>query len=234
MNTKQSFQEKVSKAIFGSKALEIGGPSKITFNDLIPVYDMIESLDITVYAKETMWNQASDTILLPNSKEARFFVAEGTELQGVEDESYETILASHCLEHVSNPIKALFTWKRAIKKGGYMVVILPWKQSTFDHNRPITPIETLIKKYEDNVGEDDLSMLDEVLSLHDLFLDPPAGNLEQFKARCLKNYENRGIHCHVFDFSLIRKVAEYVGLEWCGYSLIKPNNEYVLLRKPLE
>lgn len=231
MSVKPSFQDKVYNAVAGKRALEIGGPSKITFNDLMPFYDMIESVDITVYAKDTVWNSANDVIVLPNGKEAKFFVDEGTMLKTVEDESFDVLAASHTLEHIANPIKALLTWKRVLKKGGYMLLILPWKQATFDHNRPITSLSTLMKKYQDNVGEDDLSCLDEILALHDLSMDPPAGNFEQFKERSLKNFENRCLHVSVFDFSLLKQLCHFIEMEWCGYALIRPENQYVLFKK---
>jgi hypothetical protein len=44
-------------------------------------------------------------------------------------------------------------------------------------------------------------------------MDPPAGTPEQFRARSLKNFENRCLHHHVFDAALIREVFRYSALE---------------------
>src|SRR5271156_3560166 len=55
--------------------------------------------------------------------------------------------------------------------------------------------------------------LDEILALHDLPLDPPAGDLEHFRERSLKNLQNRIPHHHVFDVPLIEQMLDHVGLE---------------------
>ena len=52
----------------------------------------------------------------------------------------------------------------------------------FDHKRNISLFSIILKQYEKNVGEDDLSTLPEILEKHDLTRDLPAGNFEQFKA----------------------------------------------------
>jgi hypothetical protein len=44
-------------------------------------------------------------------------------------------------------------------------------------------------------------------------MDPPAGDLEHFKERSLKNFQNRTLHHHVFDVPLIEQVLDHVGLE---------------------
>ena len=49
------------------------------------------------------------------------------------------------------------------------------------------------------------------MELHDLSMDLPAGNFENFKQRCLDNYDNRGLHHHVFDLDLMEKMIKFAG-----------------------
>ena len=74
-------------------------------------------------------------------------------------------------------------------------------------------MEVLIDKYKRNVGEDDLSSLDEILKLHDLSKDKQAGNLAQFKKRSLDNFSNRCLHHHVFDLNLLEIIAIFINME---------------------
>lgn len=43
----------------------------------------------------------------------------------MKDQSVDGILAKHLLEHVLDPIKALYEWKRVLKPGGKLVIICP-------------------------------------------------------------------------------------------------------------
>jgi SAM-dependent methyltransferase len=50
---------------------------------------------------------------------------DATYLAGVLDESYQTVYASHLLEHLDDPIAALKNWYRVLKKGGHLIVLVP-------------------------------------------------------------------------------------------------------------
>jgi hypothetical protein len=182
--------------------LEIGGVSKI-FN---PIYDISNSVD-GVNHGETIWQ--GTVVEGVYNKTGKQYIAEGTELTPeLLHNKYDFIMASHVLEHIANPLKAIHIWKKSIVEFGLLVLILPKKELTFDHKRNITPICTLIEKYKSNIGEDDLSELDEILRLHDLSMDLAAESKEKLLQRSLKNYENRCLHHHVFDFKLLHKVAK--------------------------
>jgi len=40
-------------------------------------------------------------------------------------ESFDTVHSSHCLEHMVDPCKALAEWWSVVKKGGYLILIVP-------------------------------------------------------------------------------------------------------------
>jgi SAM-dependent methyltransferase len=44
---------------------------------------------------------------------------------GVPDESFQTVYASHVLEHIRNPAEALQNWYRILKPGGHLIFMVP-------------------------------------------------------------------------------------------------------------
>lgn len=50
---------------------------------------------------------------------------DGMVLGGVPDNSYDFVVSSHCLEHLCNPLVALWNWVRVVRPGGYVVVTVP-------------------------------------------------------------------------------------------------------------
>jgi len=44
---------------------------------------------------------------------------------GVEDNTFDFVHSSHCLEHLLNPVLALYNWYRILKPEGYLVVTVP-------------------------------------------------------------------------------------------------------------
>jgi hypothetical protein len=91
--------------------------------------------------------------------------------------------------------------------------VLPHRDGTFDHRRPVTPLQHLLEDFEQRMAEDDLTHLPEILELHDLRRDPEAGGFQAFKARSERNRENRGLHHHVFDTRLAVELVDHLGLQ---------------------
>lgn len=46
-------------------------------------------------------------------------------LRGIDAESYDTVYASHVLEHMVDPVAALAEWWRVVKPGGHLIVAVP-------------------------------------------------------------------------------------------------------------
>lgn len=65
-----------------------------------------------------------------------------------DDESYDFVVNSHVLEHFWDPISAIKEWFRVIKKEGYVFMIIPHKDRTFDKKRELTSISELIFRHE--------------------------------------------------------------------------------------
>lgn len=203
--------EKYIGSVKNFYGLEIGGPSYI-FKKEIPIYNSCLNLEFINFSSNTVWEgKISEFTTYFKNKIGRQHIAEASDLSIFTNQQFDFILSSNCLEHLANPIKALKEWKRVTKKN--IILVVPRKKYNFDHRRPITSFDHLIDDFKNNIGEDDLSHLEEILLLHDLKLDPPAGSLEEFKNRSLNNFENRCLHHHVFDDNLIKKICDYLDMK---------------------
>lgn len=201
--------------VAGKKGVEVGGPSML-FKTTLPLYQHITDLDGVNFSTHTAWEgtiSAGRHFNFMGSKKGMQFIAEASDLSPIKDESYEFLLSSNCLEHVANPIKALMEWKRVIKPGGTLILVLPNKAGNFDHRRPTTLLAHLVEDFEKDTSEHDLTHLNEILALHDLSRDPPAGTLEQFRTRSLDNFNNRTLHHHVFDLDVMRGMLMHAGFD---------------------
>jgi ubiquinone/menaquinone biosynthesis C-methylase UbiE len=195
--------------------IEIGGPSNI-FRSLIPVYLNAKRVDGVNFSNQTVWEgdiQAGNTYQYLPNKFGFQFISDGTDLSEINDETYEFLLSSDCLEHIANPIKALLEWKRILKSNHLMLLVLPNKKNNFDHQREFTSFQHVIDDYKNNVNESDMTHLREILCFHDMSKDPAAGNFQQFAARSLDNINNRCLHHHVFSEELIRNILDITGFK---------------------
>ena len=215
------------------KGLEIGGPSAV-FREWyrpLPIYDKIACLDNCDFARSTTW--ASHTESSRYSSQKAFgttWFCEGSDLSSVEDSTYDFILSSHNLEHFANPVKALREWQRVVRPGGDLILVLPNYKKTFDHKRTPTPVSHMLEDFDRNTQEDDLTHLPEILSAHDLTMDPAAGSLEEFRQRSLNNFTNRCLHHHVFDEDNSRELLCQLGMEVLAVESALPFHIFLLAR----
>ncbi len=213
----------------GKSGLEIGGPSGIFSKDkFLPIYPFIKTLDGVNFSAKTIWE--GELKEGPNyGYDGRLgyqFIAEATDLKLISDNKYDFVLSSNNLEHIANPLKAVSEWKRVIKPQGIIILILPRKESNFDHHRSVTTFDHLLKDYQDNIGEDDLSHLDEILKCHDVKRDPHAISLEEFTKRSMSNFETRSIHHHVFDIGLLKQLFKYLNIQVI-HSYSSPTDHFI-------
>lgn len=209
--------------------LEIGGPSRFFGRwGHFPIYPIARQIDNCNFSTDTLWKSnivGGQTYRFNRSRQAGHqYVCDATLLKDIPDQSYDFVLASHVLEHIANPIKALLEWKRVMKPGGALLLVLPEKQGTFDHKRPITSLPHLISDFENNIEEDDLTHVREILEHHDLSKDPGAGNATEFRCRAEQNFANRSLHHHVFDARLIDELVGFVGLKIIALETAAPHH----------
>ena len=221
-----------SRTVRKRNGLEIGGPSKI-FKFLLPVYRYCDSMTFVNYSDYTIWEgKLNQKTFYLNSKSGNQFISEASELSRFEKNSFDFIVSSNCLEHVANPLKALDEWRRVCN--GNIILILPKKEFNFDHKRPFTTFEHILSDFNGNIGEDDLTHVEEILDLHDLERDAAAGSFEDFKLRSLNNFKNRCLHHHVFNNELINKMAAHVGLKVMAEGKVTGNMIFLLANQEID
>jgi SAM-dependent methyltransferase len=202
----------ILKTIVENKVgVEIGGPS---LSGHSVIYPAASSMDNIIFNSNTVWSQHEDTYIYYEGKTGKVIINDAVDISSVGSDAYDFLFASHCLEHIANPLKAVSEWIRVVKNGGYLIFILPEKSQCFDHRRSVSMFSTLLTQYEKNVGEDDLSTLPEILKNHDLSMDPPAGDLGQFTKRSLDNYNNRCLHHYVYSPPLLKEICDFFHCEF--------------------
>ena len=161
----------------GRRGIEIGGPSAIfARTGALPLYPLFDGLDNCDFAGDTIWHgAAADGAEFMYDEErppGRRFIRDATSLDGIDDASYDVVLASHTLEHIANPLRALSEWKRIVGSEGHLVLVLPHLQNTFDHRRPVTALEHIEADFARSTGEDDTTHVEEFIELCDLTTRP--------------------------------------------------------------
>lgn len=220
----------------GRHGIEIGGPSPaFAARRQFPVYPIVGSLDNCNFSNVTVWEGAIEggrTFKFDRNKPAGTqYVGEASKMARFPSAIYDFVLASHVLEHIANPILAVSEWTRLLKDQGVLVLLLPHKDKTFDHRRPVTTLEHLIEDFITGKGEDDMTHLPEILALHDMDRDPEAGDAEAFESRSRSNLQNRCLHHHVFDIQLAKNLAEYMGLEVRSIEEVQPHHILLVAQK---
>lgn len=135
------------KYLDGLTGVEIGGAAFNPFN--IPGCKNVDYTD----APDTMFKQ-SDMAQCGETMKVDI-VADGAELPFPND-SLDYILSSHVMEHFKDPIGVLLGWMKIVRPGGYIFMIIPHKERTFDKDRPCTTVQELISRHDnpDTTGVD--------------------------------------------------------------------------------
>lgn len=203
------------KHIFKNKVgLEIGGPSPIFKRKRnLPIYNLTKKIDGCNFSNKTIWEGDVNKNNFYFKRKHKQFVSDGTDLSKLEDGTYDFVISSNCLEHIANPLKALNEWLRVLKPDGHILIVVPNSKTNFDHARPVTTIDHLLEDLKNNTDEKDLTHLEEILKLHDLSMDKPAGSLVNFKHRSLDNFNNRALHHHVFDLDLLTSIFKLLNIK---------------------
>jgi len=220
----------------GKKALELGGPSDLFLDHgCLPIYSVLATADNCLFSDRTIWTgevgDGRGFHYHPEKQPGLQLFADATDLGQIPNASYGAVLASHCLEHIANPLRALYEWKRVLTGDGLLLLLLPHKDGTFDWRRPVTRLEHMIQDYERKTTEEDLTHIPEILELHDLERDSAAGSPEQFRQRCLDNQHTRAMHHHVFDTQTAAGLVHYAGFQLIHVAAIKPFHIIILAEK---
>lgn len=220
----------------GGRGLEVGGPSPVfQSGGALPIYSVVSEVDFVDYAPATVWTQPGqwgrELRTLEHIGRHRFTL-EATDLRGLPSESYDFLLASHVLEHLANPLRALREWGRVVRPGGGLVVVVPPGGWTFDRRRPVTPLSHLQDDERVGRGEDDTSHFAEILALHDLALDELPETRTQFERRLADNLRLRSAHHHVFDSASLAAALAATGWRVRHVTLRYPIDRVAVADRP--
>lgn len=227
-NEDYNLNDLLKKITNGKNGIEIGGKSPRTGK---VIYENTSNLDNIVFSKDTVWAKYTNEYEYYPNKKGNIIINDAVNITNVQSETYDYLFASHSLEHIANPMKAIDEWLRIVKKGAYLILILPEKTKCFDHNRNISDFNTLLNQYQKNVGEDDLSTLKEILGAHDLAMDIPAGDFVYFTKRSLDNFNNRCLHHYVYSPDLLKKICNYFRCEFI-YTITNGLDIWFIMKKP--
>jgi ubiquinone/menaquinone biosynthesis C-methylase UbiE len=126
------------KYLDGLAGLEIGGSAHNDFG--------LQTRNVDFTDAHTIFKQYE--VDLCGKSMAVDIIAPGDNIP-VPDESEDFIISSHVIEHFPDPIKALKEWYRIIKPGGYIFMIVPHKERTFDKDKNRTTLQELIKRHDE-------------------------------------------------------------------------------------
>ncbi len=119
------------------------------------------------------------------------------------DNQFDFLLSSHCLEHCPDAIGTLEEWRRVVRPGGRLVLILPHALRMFDCGRALTTVAHHIEDHKKGVGLDDPAHCEEfervsIPAQHHYWLDFPDARLPDGRINRQWVYENGCIHYHVW------------------------------------
>jgi hypothetical protein len=215
-----------------TRGLEIGGPSPIFGgNRLIPVYDHCGGIDNCNLSSQTIWSRPADDRRF-GPRLGTQFVAEACDLSMIPDGTYDFVLASHVLEHIANPLRALQEWGRVLTSSGVLLIVVPDKRGTFDHRRPFTPFDHILADFQSSTPESDLTHLNEVLECHDLRKDLPGCSRQQFRDRCQQNVLFRAMHHHVFSPEVLVLMLTRLQMRVLSIAIERPFHVVVFVQRP--
>ena len=220
----------------GARALELGGPSRLFgTNGVLPAYALCAGVDGLQYAEDTVWHgrQTAGRYAPEGRPLGAMLIADAGELAGVREGVYDVVLHSHVLEHLANPLRALARWREVLRPGGHLVMVVPHKDGTFDRRRPVTPLAHLDEDLARGTGEDDLTHLEESLTLHDHGRDVPSDR-DAFAAARRDNARTRLLHHHVFTTPSLLALLDRAGLQIDAVEPRRPHDIYVAGHFPAE
>lgn len=215
--------------------VEIGGKSFVFSEDgPVPFYKVIQNLDNINFCDQTFWGtytEGENFIFNPKKQIGKQIIADATNLSILQDNSYDFMFSSHVIEHIANPIKALFEWKRIIKTSGYLVIIAPNMRYTYDRKRPLTKFDHILDDYLKDTLESDSTHFEEVIKMHDIDFDSTVNLTEEHIKRTLENSQTRIVHHHTFQMPLLISIVEYCGFKIIDKQSFAPYHLIVIAKK---
>ena len=152
------------------------------------------------------------------------YVADAHALPEINSASLDYVCASHVLEHLTNPIKAIIEWVRILRSGGVLWLKIPDKKKTFDRARERTKLSHLIEDFERSVPVDDPTHVE----------DNNNNTIPQ------RQQNHPYIHNHVWIpedivklFEYLRKINVPLAMSYCKESSSKNAQDFWIVAKKI-
>jgi len=120
----------------GLRGLEIGGSAHNPFG--------LKTLNVDYTAAITPFKQKE--IELCGEYRKVDVVASGDRLP-FKDNTWDFVVNSHVLQYFYDPVAAVEEWLRVVKPGGYVFLIIPHKDRTYEWNRPRTSWQEIAERH---------------------------------------------------------------------------------------
>lgn len=135
-------------------------------------------------------------------------IDDGEQLTSIADESVDFVIANHMIEHCQNPIGTIKNYLRVVKPNGIVYLALPDKRHIFDRDRPITPLEHVIRDYEDGPDWSMRAHFEEYARFVDKL---PESDIAAHSQHLIDG--NYSIHFHVWTGSEFLELISYCKLK---------------------
>jgi len=134
------------------------------------------------------------------------------------ESSLDYVASSHVLEHVANPYSALREWVRVLRHRGIIYLVVPHRQATFDHLRPLTTVEHMIADFQATVTQCDGTHIDDFVYGVDWRMFSPGTpadeqpgaqrTLAETYRHAVDHNSEINIHFHTFEPATLRAFVE--------------------------
>lgn len=199
-----------------SKVLEIGGPSRV-FILGIPIYINAQSLTFLNYSENTIWDKKSYLESLTLRKLLKKIITKNIVLDAANichvNKKYSTIIASHVLEHIANPLKFILNTRLILEEKGRLLFIVPRPEKCFDKYRNITEFSHILNDHDLDIDESDITHRDDFLRSCEKYFKKE--DLQEIITLAQNNVETRIIHHHCYDLRLLTETFLH-----CDYKII--------------
>jgi SAM-dependent methyltransferase len=134
------------------------------------------------------------------------YVTDIQTLGGIADASLDFVVACHVIEHTTNPIQAINSCYRALKKGGSLVLVVPDMNKTFDSKRTMTPLSHLIEDFQEPSRSRDRAHYEEFYAK--AFSVPADCEFNEFVSK--KHSEDYSIHFHTWTYESFGELIHWI------------------------
>ena len=142
LDTIQQTREVVAATFLRGSGIEIGAlhrPLKVPPQANVSYVDRMTTADLRTHYPELAELPLVETTIVDN----------GETLATLADASQDFVIANHFLEPCQNPILTIQNLFRVLRSGGVLYMAVPDKRWSFDHDRPCTTVEHLLRDYRE-------------------------------------------------------------------------------------